>query len=118
MLPDQLTFLLPDLLRDFLLVYSLRVVENIKLYRAIQLLRNIPNDFILFRCACVDPNIMGGHTLQHILTLAYVNNLTHQLDTVNAWVFILVCQSFPAKHLSYIINILFIHFLTSSVGIK
>ena len=88
---DQLTLFLPDLLSDTLFACLLCVIENIKLYRTIEILCNIPNDAILLCCACIDPYIMGSHTLQHILTLAYVNNLSVQLDTIDTWVFVFVC---------------------------
>ena len=91
MLTDQFSLFLPDFLSDIILARLLCIIENIKLYRTIQLLRNIPDDFILLCCACVDPNIMGSNTLQHILTLAYVNNLTSQLDAVDPWMLIFVC---------------------------
>jgi len=111
-LTDQLTLFLPDLLSNALFARLLCIVENIKLYRTIQILRNFPNDTILLCCACVDSNIVGCHTLQHILTLAYVNNLTLQLDAVDTWVFIFFRQPFPAKHGTDICNIVLIQILT------
>ena len=113
MLADQFALFLSDLLSDSILAGLLCVIENIKLYRTFQILRYIPNDAIFLCCACVDSNIVGCDALQHVLTLAYANNLAFQLNTVDAWVFIFFSQPFPAKHLSYIINILFVHFLTT-----
>ena len=110
---DQLSLFLADLLCDVLFVGLLCIIENIKLYRTFKILRYIPNDTILLCCACVDSDIVGCDALQHILTLTYVNNLAFQLDAVDTWVFIFLCQSFPSKHLSYIINILFVHLFTT-----
>ena len=48
---------------------------------------------------------MLRYTLQHIFTLADVQYLSLDLDTVNAGVFVLGCKPSPAQHCTYILYI-------------
>jgi len=52
---------------------------------------------------------MLRYTLQHIFTLADVHDLSGNLDTVNAGVFILGCKPSPAQHCTHILYIGFCH---------
>jgi hypothetical protein len=104
---------LPNLFNDFIIGVALSVVQNIELDFAVLFLRDFPDDAVLAFGAFLDSNIVGCNPLQHIFAFSYVNNLIVQLDTVNAWVFILGSQTVPAKARTDVGYITVFQFLTS-----
>ena len=110
--PDKLSLFLTNLVHDVPFSAALGVVENIKPNSLTLALGFRKNAILAFR-ASLDPNIVVGDTLQHILTLSYVNNLFVQLDAIDAWVFVFWSQSVPAKHGTNIFYKLILQFLTT-----
>ena len=107
-LSDELALFTSYLFTDCRCPCCLGIVQNIKFYRV-----SVPLDLrqqaVLLFCARLDPNIMGGNPLQHILTLADVQDLSLHLDAVDAWMFILGRKPPPAQHCVCIIYIILCH---------
>lgn len=107
-LSNELALFASYLFTDCRCPCCLGIVQNIKFYRV-----SVPLDLrqqaVLLFCARLDPNIMGGDTLQHIFAFADVQDLTFDLDAVDAWMFILGRKPPPAQHCVCIIYIILCH---------
>ena len=86
-LSDVFALLAADFFFDFRIPSAFGIVKHIKVNAVSFALGFCQKSVFLFR-AGADSDIMLRYTHQHIFALAYVYNLTVQLDAVNAWVFI------------------------------
>lgn len=86
-LSDVFALLAADFFFDFRIPSAFGIVKHIKVNAVSLALGFCQKSVFLFR-AGADAHIMLRNTHQHIFALAYVYNLTVQLDAVNAWVFI------------------------------
>ena len=110
-LSDVFALLAADFFLDFRIPSAFGIVKHIKVNAVSFALGFCQKSVFLFR-AGADSDIMLRYTHQHIFALAYVNNLTVQLDAVNAGMLILWGKSSAAKHCVYIIYITVCHFIT------
>ena len=86
-LSDVFALFAADFFFDFCIPSAFCIVKHIKVNAVSFALGFCQKSVFLFR-AGADAHIMLRYTHQHIFALAYVYNLTVQLDAVNAWVFI------------------------------
>ena len=86
-LSDVFALFAADFFLDFRIPSAFGIVKHIKVNAVSFALGFCQKSVFLFR-AGADAHIMLRYTHQHIFALAYVYNLTVQLDAVNAWVFI------------------------------
>ena len=96
-LSDVFALFAADFFLDFRIPSAFGIVKHIKVNAVSLALGFCQKSVFLFR-AGADAHIMLRYTHQHIFALAYVNNLSIQLDTVNAWMLILWGKSPAAQH--------------------
>ena len=89
-LSDVFALFAADFFFDFRIPSAFGIVKHIKV-NAVSLALCFCQKSVFLLRAGADADIMLRYTHQHIFALAYVYNLTVQLDAVNAWVFILEC---------------------------
>ena len=100
-LSDVFALFAADFFLDFRIPSAFGIVKHIKVNAVSFALGFCQKSVFLFR-AGADSDIMLRYTHQHIFALAYVNNLTVQLDAVNARMFILWGKPSAAQHGAYI----------------
>ena len=100
-LSDVFALLASNFFLDFRIPSAFGIVKHIKVNAVSLALGFCQKSVFLFR-AGADADIMLRYTHQHIFALAYVNNLTVQLDAVNAGMLILWGKSSAAQHGAYI----------------
>ena len=100
-LSDVFALLAADFFLDFRIPSAFGIVKHIKVNAVSFALGFCQKSVFLFR-AGADTDIMLRYTHQHILALAYVNNLPVQLDAVNAGMLVLWGKSPAAQHGAYI----------------
>lgn len=96
-LSDVFALFAADFFFDFRIPFAFGIVKHIKVNAVSLALGFCQKSVFLFR-AGADAGIMLRYTHQHIFTLAYVNNLPIQLDTVNAGMLILWGKPPAAQH--------------------
>ena len=115
-LSDVFALFAADFFLDFRIPSAFGIVKHIKVNAVSLALGFCQKSVFLFR-AGADADIMLRYTHQHIFALAYVNNLTVQLDAVNARMLIFGGKPPAAQHCVYIIYITVCYFLTPSLKI-
>ena len=111
-LSDVFALFAADFFFDFRIPSAFGIVKHIKVNAVSFALGFCQKSVFLFR-AGADSDIMLRYTHQHIFALAYVNNLTIQLDAVNAGMLVLWGKSPAAQHFVCVIYIIICHFLAS-----
>lgn len=96
-LSDVFALLAADFFLDFRIPFAFCIVKHIKVNAVSLALGFCQKSVFLFR-AGADADIMLCYTHQHIFALAYVNNLTVQLDAVNARMLIFGGKPPAAQH--------------------
>ena len=103
-LSDVFALFAADFFLDFRIPFSFGIVKHIKVNAVSLALGFCQKSVFLFR-AGADADIMLRYTHQHIFALAYVYNLTVQLDTVNARMLIFGGKPPAAQHGTHILFI-------------
>ena len=110
-LSDVFALFAADFFFDICIPSAFGIVKDIKV-NAVSLALGFCQKSVFLLRACADSHIMLRYTHQHIFALAYVYNLTVQLDTVNARMLVLWGKSPAAQHGANIISIIVCHLLT------